>query len=231
MHEFSMLNLPRPSAATPQTSLTRILIADDHPLFREALRYVVEQVFPKNHIVEARSYPAALAYAGDQTPFDMVFVDLMMPGGSESLEELANLRGLIPSTPIVVVSSREDWPIIRRVLALGVAGYIPKSAPRSQMEAAIRGVLAGDVYAPFDSLRESPLMPHGGRSEPLTPRQAAVLEHLARGSSNRQIAHDLCIEEITVKAHISAILRKLHVKNRLEAVIATRTFSERMGDG
>ncbi len=209
---------------------TRILIADDHPLFREALRYVVERVFAKNHIVEAKGYGAALALTHEGA-FDIVFVDLMMPGGSESLTELANLRAQIPSTPIVVISSREDWPMIRRVLALGVSAYIPKSAPRAEMESAIRSVLAGDVYAPFDSLRESPVAPvQSSRGEPLTPRQAAVLEHLARGSSNRQIAHDLCIEEITVKAHISAILRKLHVKNRLEAVVATRAYAERMGE-
>lgn len=210
---------------------TRILIADDHPLFREALRYVIGRVFPKSHIVEANGYPAALSLTRDGAYFDIVFVDLMMPGGSESLDDLAKLRAQIPSTPIVVISSREDWPIIRRVLALGVSGYIPKSAPSAEMERAIRKVLDGDVYAPLDSPRESSTAsPHASRSEPLTPRQAAVLEHLARGSSNRQIAHDLCIEEITVKAHISAILRKLHVKNRLEAVIATRAYAERMSD-
>ncbi len=210
---------------------TRILIADDHPLFREALRFVIDRVFPASQIVEANGYPATLAFARENPNFEIVFVDLMMPGGSESLDALAQLRAQIPSTPIVVVSSREDWPIIRRVLALGVSGYIPKSAPRAEMEKAIRGVLAGDVYAPSDSLREAPgAQPHNSHSEPLTPRQAAVLEHLARGSSNRQIAHDLCIEEITVKAHISAILRKLHVKNRLEAVVATRAYAERMAD-
>jgi len=212
-------------------SATRILIADDHPLFREALRLVIDRVFPRSHIVEANGYPATIALTREGANFDLVFVDLMMPGGSESLEELEKLRAQIPSTPIVVISSREDWPIIRRVLALGVSGYIPKSAPRTEMEKAIRHVLAGDVYAPSDSLREAPnAHPAANRSEPLTPRQASVLEHLARGSSNRQIANDLCIEEITVKAHISAILRKLHVKNRLEAVIATRGFAERMID-
>ena len=117
---------------------TRILIADDHPLFREALRYVIDRVFPKSHIIEASGYPAALSLTRDGAYFDIVFVDLMMPGGSESLDDLAKLRAQIPSTPIVVISSREDWPIIRRVLALGVSGYIPKSAPSAEMEKASR---------------------------------------------------------------------------------------------
>ena len=204
----------------------RILIADDHPLFRDALRYVIDAIFPRAEIAQAGGYPECLSIIrATEKNFDLVFVDLMMPGGSESLESLGRLRAAIPATPTIVVSSREDAPIIRRVLALGVAAFIPKSTPRPEMERAIRSVLAGDVWVPDDSLRDA-FDPdsRGSRSESLTPRQAAVLEQLARGSSNRQIARDLNIEEITVKAHISAILRKLHVKNRLEAVVSTRTF-------
>jgi DNA-binding NarL/FixJ family response regulator len=208
------------------SSIARILIVDDHPLFREALRYVIDRIFPGADVVEAGGYPEALTVLRTaSTHFDLVFVDLMMPGGSESLESLGRLRAANPSTATIVISSREDWPIIRRVLALGVSAFIPKSTPRADMERAIRGVLAGEVWVPDDALRESfDAKSRGSHSEPLTPRQAAVLEQLARGSSNRQIAHDLNIEEITVKAHISAILRKLHVKNRLEAVVATRNF-------
>jgi DNA-binding NarL/FixJ family response regulator len=205
------------------TPATRILIADDHPLFRDALRYVVDRLFTNAEVVEACGYPECLHITRSGPAFDLVFVDLMMPGGSESLDALRRLRAQIPATPTVVVSSREDWAIVRRVAALGVAAYIPKSTPKPEMENAIRCVLAGDVWMPDDSLRDVSL--ESTRSEPLTPRQAAVLEQLARGSSNRQIARDLNIEEITVKAHISAILRKLHVKNRLEAVVATRAFA------
>jgi len=205
---------------------TRILIADDHPLFRDALRYVVEGLFPHAEVVEARSYLESLTITRTGPPFDLVFVDLMMPGGSESLEALRRLRAQIPSTPTIVISSREDVPMIRRAAALGIAAYIPKSTPKPELEKAIRCVLAGDVWMPDDALHEARGPAHEvNRSEPLTPRQAVVLEQLARGRSNRQIASDLNIEEITVKAHISAILRKLHVKNRLEAVVATRDFS------
>ena len=212
------------------SSATRILIADDHPLFRDALRIVVDRLFPRAEVVEACGYLECLTITRTGQPFDVVFVDLMMPGGSESLDALRRLRAQIPSTPTVVVSSREDWPMIRRVVALGVAAYIPKSTPKPELEKAIRCVLAGDIWLPDDSLREArDVSPESTRSEPLTPRQAAVLEQLARGSSNRQIAADLNIEEITVKAHISAILRKLHVKNRLEAVVATRSGSQTGG--
>jgi DNA-binding NarL/FixJ family response regulator len=205
------------------SSATRILIADDHPLFRDALRIVLDRLFPRAEIVEACGYLECLTITRGAKPFDLVFVDLMMPGGSETLDGLRRLRAQIPSTPTVVVSSREDWPMIRRAVALGVAAYIPKSTPKSELENAIRCVLDGDVWVPDDSLREAREVSfETNRSEALTPRQAAVLEQLARGSSNRQIASDLNIEEITVKAHISAILRKLHVRNRLEAVVATR---------
>jgi len=209
------------------TDIARILIADDHPLFRDALRYVIGSVFPSASITEAGGYPECLSIIrAARQNFDIVFVDLMMPGGSESLDSLARLRAAIPATPTVVISSRDDAPIIGRALALGVAAFIPKATSRAEMERAIRGVLAGDVWVPDDSLRDSfDAESRGNRSDSLTPRQAAVLEQLARGSSNRQIASDLNIEEITVKAHISAILRKLHVKNRLEAVVATRPFS------
>ncbi len=215
------------SHTLPMTATARILIADDHPLFRDALRYVIDTIFPAAEIVEACGYPECLSVIRNSARnFDLVFVDLMMPGGSESLESLARLRGAIPATPTVVISSREDRSIIRRALALGVAAFIPKSTPRPDMERAIRVVLAGGVWVPDDALRDAyDAESRGNRNDTLTPRQAAVLEQLARGSSNRQIAHDLNIEEITVKAHISAILRKLHVKNRLEAVVATRSLS------
>jgi len=198
----------------------RILVADDHPLFREALRHVVADVRADAEFVEAADYADLLARTTEDERFDLILVDLMMPGGDE-FNGLVTLRKRAPSTPVIVISSRTDRASIQRAIACGVAGYIPKSASKTVMAQAVRSVLAGDVYLPERGERARP-----AASERLTPRQYAVLEQLARGNSNRQIAADLGIEEITVKAHISAILRKLKVKNRLQAVVASRAFLE-----
>jgi DNA-binding NarL/FixJ family response regulator len=202
---------------------TRILVADDHPLFREALRHVIDGAFLAVDITEVRSFADALNAATDRGPFDLVFVDLIMPGSTDPLADLARLRALVPATPILVVSSRDDSETVEHVLALGAAAFIAKSATKPEMERAIRSVLAGGVYASAGAAAR----PGGERAEALSPRQTAVLELLARGRSNRQIASDLNVEEFTVKAHISAILRKLHVKSRLEAVVVSRSILER----
>ena len=201
----------------------RVLVADDHPLYREALRHVVADVCPGAECVEAADYADLLARTSEDERFDLIFVDLMMPGGDD-LNGLSMLRKRVPLTPVIVVSSRNDRPTIERAIACGVAGYIPKAASKSAMAEAIRRVLAGDVYLPSESGERRGARLRLAAAEQLTPRQYAVLEQLARGSSNRQIANDLGIEEITVKAHISAILRKLNVKNRLQAVVASRAF-------
>jgi DNA-binding NarL/FixJ family response regulator len=202
---------------------TRILVADDHPLFREALGHVIEASFALAEITEVRSFEETVRSARDDGPFDLIFFDLIMPGSTEPLNELAALRRAAPETPILVVSSRDDRETVEGVLALGAAAFIAKSETKAEMERAIRKVLAGDVYGPVEG---SPQRPFPARVEPLSPRQTAVLELLARGHSNREIAKDLNVEEITVKAHISAILRKLHVKSRLEAVVVSNAIRE-----
>ena len=203
---------------------TRILVADDHPLFREALRHVIAGAFVAAEVIEVRSFPETVAAATGAGPFDLVFVDLIMPGSSDMLADLGHLRSAIPATPILVVSARDDRDTIERVLALGAAAFISKAATKLEMERAIRSVLSGGVYEPLGEPAQARFSP---MAEALSPRQTAVLELLARGRSNRQIASDLNVEEITVKAHISAILRKLHVKSRLEAVAVTRGTLDR----
>jgi DNA-binding NarL/FixJ family response regulator len=200
---------------------TRILIADDHPLFREALRGVIDSLFLSAEVTEVRTFADTVRTAMEGERFDLVFFDLIMPGSSDALAEFAWLRRSIPETPFLVVSSRDDRETVEGVLALGAAAFIAKSAAKTEIEQAIRQVLAGDVYRPVVNAarRESP-----EGLEPLSPRQTEVLALLACGRSNREIAGDLNVEEFTVKAHISAILRKLHVKSRLEAVVVSRSF-------
>jgi DNA-binding NarL/FixJ family response regulator len=198
-----------------------VLIADDHPLFREAIRSIVSGLIPDAHVFEASASNDMLAAITRELPFDLVFVDLVMPG-LDAFDALALVRGRLPNARTVVVSSREDWPTIRRAFALGVAGYIPKSTPRPVIEAAVRQVLEGGTYVP-EYVADADHAPFKD-PETLTERQHAVLQQLALGLSNRQIAFNLGIEEITVKVHISAILRKLRVKNRTQAVVAARSL-------
>jgi len=205
----------------------KILIADDHPLFREALRAVVERVCPGASIQEAASYADVLAATREDEAFDLVFLDLMMPGGAD-FDELARLRRRIPLTPTIVVSSRDDRATVRRAMACGVAGYIPKSLSQAQMETVIRRVLGGGVFVPDDSRDGADRSGARGEfGEELTPRQLAVLEQLAQGHSNKEISHYLGIEEITVKAHISAILRKLGVDSRVQAALVYRELQRK----
>lgn len=200
---------------------TRILIADDHPLFRVALRSVLDSVFDACAVTEVRTYAEALAAVAAGPSFDIAFVDLVMPGVRDPFEELSALRASAPETPLVVISSRGDRITMRSVLALGVSGFVPKTTPKPEIERAIRVVLSGHAYVP-DLGSARPTRATGDDREPLSPRQTDVLQRLAHGRSNRQIAEDLQINEITVKAHISAILRKLRVKSRLEAVVISR---------
>jgi DNA-binding NarL/FixJ family response regulator len=186
--------------------MTRILIADDHPLFRGALCEIVERIVPDVELCEADGAATLLPAAA----FDFVIVD-PCGEGNDGLARLDALHRRLPSTKMIVVSGRGDAATMRAMRAHGATTYIAKTAARTEIEHVLRGVLEPDVRAVPEHV--------------LTPRQSAVLSELARGSSNRQIANNLHIEEITVKSHVSAIFRKLHVKSRLEAVIATRVHA------
>jgi len=199
----------------------RVLIADDHPLYCEALRAVVPQACPDAEISEAGSQAAVLA-AIAAARFDLVLLDLNIPGAS-GLSCLAALRQAAPQTPVVVVSAIEDAHTMQEVILGGANAFVPKSAPRQLLMSSIRAVLAGGTYMSpevIEALRQARAKP---RDEPpgdeLTLRQRRVLELLAQGLSNKQIARTLAISEITVKAHVSSIFRKLGVTNRVQAVL------------
>lgn len=210
-------------AVVGQAHAQRVVVADDHPLFREALKEVLSGLQPGVECVDISDYDQLLDVVhSDVAGFAVIFVDLLMPG-SEDLEALQSLRAATPDTPTVVISAREDTVTIRRAMACGVAGYIAKSTPKAELEAAITRILDGGVYFPSQLNVPAPTAAISPANQ-LTPRQSAVLEQLACGRSNRQIAQHLGIEEITVKAHISAILRKLNVKNRLQAVVSSRSL-------
>jgi DNA-binding NarL/FixJ family response regulator len=205
-------------------SAGRVLIADDHPLFREALRHVVIATLPDHAISEANTLDEAMAMAaGDD--LDLILLDINMPG-MNGFAGLVALRNHAPATPVVVVSAEEGRETIRQAMTLGASGFIPKSMDRDGMTQAVRTVLAGDVFVPVDladggAARRAPLADEQFRDgyAALTQQQRKVLEMLVAGKSNKVIAYELQVTESTVKAHVSAILRKLQVTSRTQAVL------------
>lgn len=201
-----------------------ILIADDHPLFRDALQRAVLAALPRAQVRSADSVHGLYALIEQFPDADLLLLDLHMPG-ARGYSALAHIRGQYPGLPIIVVSGHEEAQVARRALAHGAAAYIPKSTAGDEIVRAIRAVLDGDVWL-------SPQLV-GGRAElkpdeadiaarvaALTPQQFRVLTMIAEGLLNKQIAWELGVSEATVKAHMTAIMRKLGVNNRTQVALA-----------
>lgn len=197
------------------------VIADDHPLFRGALRQALAGLGDP-HVVEVGDFDSAKRVVTEDEEIDLVLLDLSMPGTS-GLQGLVALKGMNATLPIVVVSAHDDPTTIRRALELGASGFISKSASMDQIRDAVRTVLDGGQVTPgnvelgIEADREiSDLI---ARLRTLTPQQTRVLTMLADGLLNKQIAYELGVSEATVKAHVSAVLQKLGVDSRTQAVI------------
>jgi DNA-binding NarL/FixJ family response regulator len=198
------------------------LVVDDHPLFRDALTLAIKSSHPDAAIKEASSIDAAKEMIGRGERFDLVLLDLSMPGVA-GFEGFLELRSLDPKQPIVIVSALEDSRIIHEAVTLGAAGFIPKSARKPELAEAIQSVMLGNLTLP-KSYQPPPRDTDGhtdigARLSSLTPQQLRVLSMLRQGLLNKQIAHELGVGETTVKAHVSEILRKLDVASRTQAVI------------
>ena len=202
--------------------MTELLIADDHPLFREALRGVVARAFPDARIHEADRLDALYKLVERYPDADMLLLDLDMPG-AQGFGALMQVQGLQPQLPIVMVSGHEDPVLMRRALDHGAMGFIPKSADVHTLDVALRQVLDGTPWIPPSALHVSgaDASEHEAASgvRDLTPQQFRVLQMVGAGQLNKQIAHELGVSEATVKAHMTAITRKLHVSNRTQAVL------------
>ncbi|HQX25683.1 MAG TPA: response regulator transcription factor [Pseudomonadota bacterium] len=201
--------------------MREILIADDHPLFREALRGAVLRAVPEATPLEAASVGALLEALDAHPQCELLLLDLNMPGAN-GFSALVHVRASHPAVPVVVVSAREDADTIRRALGHGAAGFIPKSADLGTMCTALERILDGGTWAPADVVA-TPLAPDEARLAQalaaLTPAQFRVLGMVCAGLLNKQIAWELSITEATVKAHMSAVLRKLGVHTRTQAVM------------
>lgn len=203
---------------------TRFLVVDDHPLFLEALKLVLHGAYPDATVYEATSINSAHAAFESHQLFDLVLLDLSMPG-TRGLDGLLELRSRYPKQPIVIVSALEDPRIVHEVMTCGAAGFISKSMRGAELAAAIRDVLAGGLVLPKGyQPPQTDALPTGTseltrRLATLTPQQVRVLQMLRQGMLNKQIAYELGVGETTVKAHVSEILRKLKVSSRTQAVI------------
>ncbi len=205
--------------------MTRFLIIEDHPLFREALEGALRAATPDAEIFEATSIDEAIEVLASTDVIDLVLLDLSMPG-TTGLSGIIRIRKAFPRKPIVVVSGHQHPQIVTSVLSLGVSGYIPKSTSKQKLAHSIGEVLRGSICLPgaYRAVSRahrsrSPTEELLKRLHDLTPQQLRVLDLLRRGLQNKQIAYELKICETTVKVHVSEILRKLNVLSRTNAII------------
>ena len=202
-----------------------VLIADDHPLFRDALQRAVVAAIPDARVHSADNVPNLLELIEHYPDAELLLLDLHMPG-ARGYSALAHIRGQYPGLPTIVVSGHEEAQVARRALAHGASAYIPKSTSGDDIITAIRSVLDGDVWLPHRLMGGSDvgLKPDeadvAARIATLTPQQFRVLTMIAEGLLNKQIAYDLGVSEATVKAHMTAIMRKLGVNNRTQVALA-----------
>ncbi|QFU23145.1 response regulator transcription factor [Shewanella eurypsychrophilus] len=201
-----------------------IIIADDHPLFRNALRQALSIPFSDTQWFEADSADALQTQLENRDiEYDLVLLDLQMPG-SHGYSTLIHLRTHFPDLPVVVISAHEDNMTISRAVHYGSSGFIPKSSSMETLAAALTSVLYGDVWLPehveIQEIADDATVLVASKLSDLTPQQYKVLQMFAEGLLNKQIAYDLGVSEATIKAHATAIFRKLGVRNRTQAVIS-----------
>lgn len=199
-----------------------LIIADDHPLFREALRDFIRKNYPQTQILEAERASALYRLAEEQPDADLLLLDLNMPD-TIGFNTLIYLRSQYPALPVAIISAHETPQLMRRALEHGAIGFIPKSASQQELQNAMENILQGHGWAPA-AAHEAPTISAQERDaaqalRSLTPQQLRVLQMVCNGLLNKQIAHELDVSEATVKTHMTAILRKLGANNRTQAVL------------
>ncbi|MBU3030385.1 LuxR C-terminal-related transcriptional regulator [Paracoccus marinaquae] len=204
------------------------LIIEDHPLFGDALAMTLQSVSGIEQVTHAESLGQAAGFLESGRAFDVLLLDLNLPD-VDGLEGLVTLRRIAPDLPILLVTSVNETRVIRSALAAGAAGFVPKHSRREIFRAAFQALAAGEIYAPdLPGDDEMDAMPQKGgtaairRLSQLTRQQAKILDLICEGKMNKQIAYELAIAETTVKAHVTAIMRKLGVSSRTQAVLMAR---------
>ena len=198
-----------------------IIIADDHPLFRTALKHSINQVVQAPDISEAATIGQLQSLLTDNSNLDLILLDLNMPG-AHGFSGLIFLQGQYPEVPVAVVSATDDQAVMLKAKGHGARGFIPKSTSPQVLKAAIADILVGKQWWPehFQTTSVAEVSDMEARLATLTPQQFRVLGMISEGLLNKQIAYDLDISEATIKAHVTAIFKKLGVRSRTQAVIA-----------
>jgi DNA-binding NarL/FixJ family response regulator len=212
-------------AIQPET----VIVADDHPLFRAAIKQALAMQDGATQFLEANSFESLQSLVDEQREVDLVLLDLHMPGVS-GFAGLVYLCKRYPSVPVVIISANEDPLVIQRALDHGAAGFIPKSSSMDLIKEAIEAVLMGEIWSPPQPPRNSrgqnpSELDLAERMVQLTPQQFKVLMMMSQGLLNKQIGYQLNVSEATVKAHVTAIMSKLGVNNRTQAVLAAERLS------
>ena len=211
------------SALTPTLSF---IVADDHPMVRDALALALRAAFPKAEVALAGTLDEASGAIAARPDVDLVILDLDMPG-MQGLAGVSALRANYPSAPLVIVSATRNAAAMRQVVEMGAAGFIPKSAPMEEIIASVRAVMRGEIVLPPSagdalSSTDADLATRAAR---MTPQQHRVFALMAEGKPNKIIAYDMQIGEATVKAHVTEILRKMGVHSRTQAIVLAQRLA------
>lgn len=208
----------------------KAIVADDHPLFRSAMKQAVEGILG-NNILESSTFDETFELLQNNPDVELVFLDLKMPG-NQGLLGLTSIRNSFPDVLVVIVSAEENPALIRKSIDFGSSGYIPKSTPLPMIASAVQQILEGEIWLPADLAEQLTACVDGSEQqfarslEQLTPHQFTVLKMLADGLLNKQIAYELNVSESTIKQHVSAVLHKLGFNNRTQAGVL---FKQLMG--
>jgi DNA-binding NarL/FixJ family response regulator len=214
--------------------MNKVAIADDHPLFREAVKSIVAEFYPDYAFFEAANLQEAIQLVDENPEMDLMLLDLNMPG-MNGLTGIVEMRNAAPDVPIGIISAEQDKDIVLKTISYGSTGFIAKSSSRDTIAMAIRHMLNGQIYLPVDIMRDGHSQVSSRKNKQtneidlknldyLTRKQLQVFEQMVKGGSNKQISAELNIAETTVKAHVSAILQKLKVKNRIQAVLCASSI-------
>lgn len=206
----------------------RILVVDDHPLTREGLSLAARVALPGASVVGVGSIGDAVTSMSSKPAFRLVLLDFQL-SDAHGYSGLLKIQHLDPHVPIVMITSREDASLVEAAKALGAAGFVFKSRPVDEIAAILKRIISGHSYFPADIAASPTIAAARARITDLSPAQNAVLLALADGRSNKEIARDLDITEATVKAHLTAIFRRLGVHNRTQALLAVRPLFENDG--
>lgn len=203
-------------------ALKQILLVDDHPLFAEALGTLVERSFPDSKVAAATNLKSAEEML-ESDAYDLMLLDIQMPG-TRGLEGVHHMLDAHPEIPTIVISGSASSGEVAQVIEWGARGFLPKTLPSQVLASAIETVANGGTYLPAELVSQ---MLQQEQAEPahlsrLSPREQEILALLASGKSNKEIAREVGLQEITVKVHLSSIYRKLDVRNRVEAALHYR---------